>query len=98
MSEPIHEYFGLTYSNYLVLPRSILQSMPGEWQDKFVALLEEIPEKFGIDWEPPGGYRILALDENKKFMVDEYSNYERGRRQLVPIDPPRTGNEHKEFA
>ena len=37
---PIHWYFGLSYANYLVLPRSVLQSMPIKWQEDFVKLLE----------------------------------------------------------
>lgn len=41
----IHNWFGLTYANYLVLPRSILQSMDAEWQKKMVDLLNEMEEK-----------------------------------------------------
>jgi len=82
IKEPIHDYFSLSYANYLVLPRTVLQSMPNEWQEKFVELLEEIPEMFGVDWEPKGGYRVLALNEDKHFIKDPYSNYERGRRKL----------------
>lgn len=40
MNEPIHEFFSLSYSNYLVLPRSVLQSMDEEWQRAFVELIE----------------------------------------------------------
>ena len=83
--EPIHQFFGLTYANYLVLPRSILQSMPEEWQNDFVGLLEQIPEYFGTDWEPEGGYRVHAVDKNGKYQSDLYSNYDRGRRMIVPI-------------
>jgi hypothetical protein len=43
----IHEFFGLTYANYLVVNRSPLQSMPDEWQDKFVTLLEELTAEMG---------------------------------------------------
>ena len=38
----IHSFFGLSYAHYLVLPRSVLQSMPAKWQKKFVKLLNEI--------------------------------------------------------
>ena len=85
-SEAIHEYFNLTYANYLVLPRTILQSMPDEWQEQFVDLLNQIPELFGVEWEPKGGYRVLALDEDKKFTKDPYSDYDRGRRKISPIE------------
>ena len=42
----IHTYFSLSYANYLVLPRTLLQSMPDEWQAKFVALLRACDEAF----------------------------------------------------
>lgn len=41
-------------------------------------MVEVILEYF----EPAGGYRVFALDENKKFAKDPYSNYMRGRRKL----------------
>lgn len=43
----IHEFFGLTYANYLVVNRSLLQSMPDEWQDKFIVMLVELFEEMG---------------------------------------------------
>lgn len=45
-TERIHGWFGLTYSNYLVLPRTLLQSMPDSWQDQFVTLLEELDDAY----------------------------------------------------
>ena len=45
-SRDIHEYFGLTYASYLVLPRTLLQSMPDGWQERFVAMLEEMDAAF----------------------------------------------------
>jgi hypothetical protein len=80
--EPIHTFFGLSYANYMVLPRLILQSMPEEWQEKFVSMLNEMFEAFGTDFEPKGGYRVQALDENKRYYSDPYSDYRRGRRRL----------------
>lgn len=44
--DAIHKHFGLSYANYLVLPRTLLQSMPQEWQTKFVALLKVMEEAF----------------------------------------------------
>lgn len=44
--EAIHRHFGLSYANYLVLPRTLLQSMPDVWQARFVALLDEMGEAF----------------------------------------------------
>lgn len=39
---PVHEYFGLTCANYLVLPRTLLQSMPASWQTDFVTCLSAL--------------------------------------------------------
>lgn len=43
---PIHEWFGLSYSNYLVLERTLLQSMSVEWQERMVACLEQLGDAF----------------------------------------------------
>ena len=85
MSEAMHDYFSLSYANYLVLPRTVFQSMPDKWHEDFVTLLNRLPPLFGDSWEPNGGYRVLALDGDKKFTKDPYSNYERGRRRLPRI-------------
>ncbi|MGW2401773.1 hypothetical protein ACWCYY_34990 [Kitasatospora sp. NPDC001664] len=44
--EPVHTWFGLSYSAYLVLPRTLLQSMPASWQQRMVACLRELDETF----------------------------------------------------
>ncbi|MFG3244143.1 hypothetical protein [Streptomyces sp. NPDC048157] len=46
LATDIHTHFSFSYANYLVLPRTLLQSMPIEWQTKFVALLEEFNTAF----------------------------------------------------
>ena len=67
--EPIHEWFELSYSNYLVIPRSVLQSMPVEWQDRFVAALEEMGKAFGyLDWPV---YDVRALARRPEFLYTE---------------------------
>ncbi|KPC67323.1 hypothetical protein ADL35_45815, partial [Streptomyces sp. NRRL WC-3753] len=43
---PIHEWFSLTYSNYLVLPRTLMQSMPTGWQMRMAACLNEMQDAF----------------------------------------------------
>lgn len=55
----IHTWFSLTYANYLVVPRSVLQSMPEDWQHRFTGLLGETSEAFGhLDWP---AYDVRAL-------------------------------------
>ena len=77
----IHSFFSLSYASYLTIPRSVLQSMPDDWQDKFVRLLEQIDTTLEVDDMPD--YRVQAIDDNNKFIQDPYRNYERGRR-VVP--------------
>lgn len=43
-SDPIQEWFGLSYNPYLVVPRSVLDAMGPEWQTKLMALLNEMME------------------------------------------------------
>jgi hypothetical protein len=81
--EPIHEWFELSYANYLVLPRSLLQSMPVEWQERMVSLLNEMDRAFQL---PPVEYRVQMIRDGK-FVRDELADYKRGRRRVR-----RTGN------
>jgi hypothetical protein len=83
--ELIHDWFELSYASYLVLPRSVLQSAPDKWQEKFVELLNELGEKF--DRVPrKGTYGVYLKDENGKFIADELRDYERGRR-IIKSNP-----------
>lgn len=79
-TEAIHTWFSLTYANYLILPRSVLQSMPDKWQKKFVELLEECSESFGyLDWPR---YSCYARGNDGKFIQDPIPHYNRGRTKL----------------
>lgn len=79
--DPIHNWFELTYAQYLTIPRSVLQSMPQAWQASFVNLLEELDET--IDWRPESGcYWVTLRDAKGRFVRDPLMNYDRGRRQL----------------
>ena len=85
---PIHGWFGLSYCNYLVLPRSVLQSMPQEWQARFVTCLDELDEA-ARGLPQPDGYRVNAVDARGKFMSDPNPHYERGRTR-VPLNTKQT--------
>jgi hypothetical protein len=68
----IHAWFGLSYASYLVIPRTLLQSMPGEWQLAFVALLEDLDEAFthveqAEAWKVDAAtvHEVGELDENQ---------------------------------
>lgn len=82
-TEPVHEYFGLSYCNFLVVHRSIAQSMPTEWQRRFVDLMSEADRAVkdaGI--ETASSYTIRARDRDGKFIADPIPHYNRGRTQL----------------
>jgi hypothetical protein len=81
-AEEIHSWFGLTYANYLVLPRSVLQSMPDEWQSGFVAMLRDLEVAYGhLDWPE---YAVNARGDGGRFIKDPIPHYNRGRTRIEP--------------
>ena len=62
-SEPIHDWFELSYAQYLTIPRSVLQSMPTELQERFTTCLDELDET--IDWRPKEGCYWVQLRDDK---------------------------------
>lgn len=68
--DPVHGWFGLSYAQFLTLPRIVMQSMPFEWQEKMVALLDEIDETF--DWRPENGqYWVRVRDDKGRFRAPD---------------------------
>lgn len=59
---PVHTWFGLSYSNYQVLPRTLMQSMPVQWQERMVACLEELHAAFA-HIEQPDTYQVQPARE-----------------------------------
>lgn len=93
----VHLWFELTYANYLTIPRSILQSMPAEWQAKFVALLDELDDTF--DWRPQTGrYWVHMKDGKGRFKHDPFMEHrrpnfdaiEKARKKKVETPTERT--------
>lgn len=83
-NEPIHEWFELSYVEYLTIPRSVLQSMPVEWQGRFVRCLNELDDT--IDWRPnEGRYWVSLKDSSGRIVADPLRDYERGRRQIEKV-------------
>lgn len=70
----ISEWFSLSYSSYLVLPRVFLESMPENFQERFVALLQELEESLEIDENYTGQYKVQYW-KDKRFAVDPYRAY-----------------------
>lgn len=81
----IHHWFELSYAQYLTVPRSVLQSMPDEWQVRFATCLEELDEL--IDWRPRSGrYWVQLKDGNGRYAKDPFMQY----RHAPPV-PWRDG-------
>lgn len=49
----IHEWFELTYAQFLVVPRVIMSGMPEDWQEKMAELLDQMGATF--DYSPGSG-------------------------------------------
>lgn len=60
--------------SYQVIPRVILCGMPMEWQEKFVALFEQIEEVFDTS-NLPGTYTVQLRDETGRFIKDWMTRY-----------------------
>lgn len=60
----IHDYFELTYANWLTLPRTLLQSMPEDWQKDFVELLEKFDEEMGWAMHLLKATNVQVLNRN----------------------------------
>ncbi len=72
--EPIHHWFGLSYAQYLTIPRSVLQAMPVEWQRRFTACLEALDETY--DWHPSEGrYWVQLKDDQGRYVSDVLMDY-----------------------
>lgn len=80
--EPIHNFFSLSYASYLVLRRSILQSMPVDWQARLVALLNELDDATEDLEDPVAGFKVRTYDEDGNKIDDPFEAYDRGRRRV----------------
>jgi hypothetical protein len=98
-ADRLHLWWELSYAQYLTVPRSVMQSMPDDWQDKMAALLNELDER--IEWRPKGacykvelrkyGYEFDPEQDMDVFtwreeIHDPLAEYDRGRRRL-PLNP-----------
>lgn len=99
--QPIHNFFELSYAQYLAIPRSVLQSMPKNWQKNFVLLLNELWDTNWLEMLPEKSlykvelrhYRYNKNEEfcwDKRKLDDPLANYERGRRRIQLITIPKS--------
>ena len=74
MSKAVHGWFELTYAQYLTIPRSVLEAMPDEWQERLVACLRELDDT--MDWRPSGGrYWVQLKDAQGRYVHDRFMEY-----------------------
>lgn len=81
--EPMWDWFGLSYSAYLVLPRVLLCGMPVEWQRRFVRLLEQAEETYDSS-KINDNYTVQLKDDNNRFVKDPYRNYRHFPKSDLP--------------
>jgi len=73
----IHAWFGLTYASYLVLPRSLLEAMPGTWQIRFIEAMKEFDDAFKYPKEDHS-YKVqlqICIDGEDVNMQDPLADY-----------------------
>lgn len=81
--DAIHTHFGLSYASYLVLHRTLLQSMPDEWQARFVGMLRDLDEAFG-HIERADCYEVTPGEERE---IGELTDAEMKFLGVTPPDP-----------
>jgi hypothetical protein len=91
MRRLIHDFFELSYAQYLALPRSVLQSMPQDWQYRLVKLLDELDDKY--EWRREGTF-VNFRDSSGRWMPDELGDYDRGRLHLTPAQVEDSTKRH----
>lgn len=74
MNGPMWNWFGLSYSSYLVLPRALLCGMPEPWQEQMVKLLDEMRETYDPN-QIEDDYHIALRDGRGRFKKDPLANY-----------------------
>jgi hypothetical protein len=67
---PVHAWFGLSYSTYQVLPRTLMQSMPPQWQQRMVACLRELSDAFEHVPQP----EVYAVEAGEQLLVSELTD------------------------
>ena len=78
----ISEWFNLSYAQYLTIPRSILQAMPLDWQERFTACLMELDDTF--DWRPEEGrYWVRLKDAKGRYASDPFMQYRHPNIEVI---------------
>lgn len=78
--QDVHAWFELSYSSYLVLPRTLMQEMPAAWQHAMVGLLERMREEFPNSHDE---YMVMLRGEHGRFRHDPLMNYRYPDRDAI---------------
>jgi hypothetical protein len=82
MESPIHYWFELSYAQYLTIPRSVMEAMPFEWQNKMTECLEELDEQ--IKWRPKDGrYWVRLKDGKGRYVTDPLMQYRHPDQEYI---------------
>jgi len=81
---PAHQAFGQSRAAYFVVPRRTLQSMPAEWQERYVSLIAEARTYLPADAFPQ--YQVIRLNDGR-YAADPHRRY----RRAGPIPPRPAG-------
>lgn len=81
---PAHQAFGQSRAAYFVVPRRTLQSMPAEWQKRFVSLIAEAKASLPADGFPT--YQVTRLNDGR-YANDPHRRY----RHAGPLPPLPAG-------
>lgn len=78
---PVHSAFGLTYASYFVLPRSLMQHMPIEWQERF----EQLVDDYWAEWDVAADkeYVVQVRGDDGRFASDPLATYRHPDRALL---------------
>ena len=80
---PVWNWFGLTYANFLVVHRAQLQSMPVEWQQRLVELLEELQAAYAHLHVPE--FEVATV---RHAYVGELASHELAALRITASDSP----------
>lgn len=79
--DEVHQWFGLTYASYAVLPRVLMEHMPGKWQREFVRLMDQAETEFPEFHSPV--YVVQIRDKRGQFIYDPLREYRHADPALI---------------
>ncbi len=92
-SELMEQFWSISRAEYLTVPRSIIQLMPVEWQNKMGRLMEEMDD--AIDWHPEGENHYW-VELGTRHFEDESDSEGRIISMPDPLKEYRHGNGYAE--